>query len=690
MKKSVRITIILTILVSLFGNEPTQSVRAANEWVVTNINDSGTGSLRQAISDALSGDTITFDPSLAGQTITLQSELKIQKSITIDGSDLVSHIKLDGDNKYWVFWIPKFESFDINLKGLDITKGEGAAIYLRSGSLTIDDVNFYDNVNTGDAEATYGWDLGGAIYNDEAFLTITNSKFTNNNALHGPGGAIYNSGSLFIDNTQFTDNGASNIYNRYYMFITNSTFTNNQSNSWSIANTIGYGGNDYHSTITNSTFLGNNSGTNGGAIINLGSSSEDVIYLEILNTTITGQPGAGIYNESGVIVINNSTITDNSGYGIHNYGLSAIITLTNTILANNSNSDCYVSNNASITVNTNNLIKNNATGSNSCGTPALTDDPNLGPLADNGGPTQTMALLPGSPAINAGTNDGCPETDQRGVTRPQGSQCDIGAYEYEIPADSTPPTVIDILMPQRRPFPAPNVNVIVKFSEPVFGVDEADFQLITDGLSGSDIVNVSGAGDTYTVSLYTGTGKGILRLKLADNDSILDAGLNPLGGAGIGNGDFMRNDPYPVIYLPFPIPFTNNAPSLTEKESLLPKETDDQTEVISADVTTTDHDTSDTQLIAPKQIQNTEHTLSKMPSFHWSASDESINYQFMLDDSIDFSSPLIYEDTTDNSFTLSYASSGVYYWRVRVQDADGNWSPWSPAYTVSFSLSLKR
>jgi hypothetical protein len=56
-------------------------------------------------------------------------------------------------------------------------------------------------------------------------------------------------------------------------------------------------------------------------------------------------------------------------------------------------------------------------------------DPNLGPLADNGGATQTHALLSGSPAIDAGDNSTCPATDQRGVARPQGSACDIGAYE---------------------------------------------------------------------------------------------------------------------------------------------------------------------------------------------------------------------------------------------------------------------
>src|SRR5438105_15409294 len=56
-------------------------------------------------------------------------------------------------------------------------------------------------------------------------------------------------------------------------------------------------------------------------------------------------------------------------------------------------------------------------------------DPLLGPLADNGGPSETQALLPGSPAIDAGAADGCPQHDQRGIARPQGAGCDMGAYE---------------------------------------------------------------------------------------------------------------------------------------------------------------------------------------------------------------------------------------------------------------------
>ena len=60
-------------------------------------------------------------------------------------------------------------------------------------------------------------------------------------------------------------------------------------------------------------------------------------------------------------------------------------------------------------------------------------DPRLGPLALNGGPTRTRALLPGSPAIDAASSSGCPQRDQRGIARPQGPACDIGSYERESP-----------------------------------------------------------------------------------------------------------------------------------------------------------------------------------------------------------------------------------------------------------------
>jgi hypothetical protein len=91
--------------------------------------------------------------------------------------------------------------------------------------------------------------------------------------------------------------------------------------------------------------------------------------------------------------------------------------------------DCINPDGTPAVENINNLVETTGAGFESCGTPLLSSDPMLGSLTNNGGATQTMALLPASPAINAGKDASCLSTDQRGVTRPQGSHCDIGAYE---------------------------------------------------------------------------------------------------------------------------------------------------------------------------------------------------------------------------------------------------------------------
>jgi predicted outer membrane repeat protein len=123
----------------------------------------------------------------------------------------------------------------------------------------------------------------------------------------------------------------------------------------------------------------------------------------------------------------NSSFSGNSaisfGGGIYN---SDTVSLRNTIVANSpSGGNCS----GTITNGGNNLDSGDTCGWGSNNGSLSNIDPKLGPLAANGGPTQTMALLPGSPAINAGADPGCPATDQRGVARPQGAHCDIGAYE---------------------------------------------------------------------------------------------------------------------------------------------------------------------------------------------------------------------------------------------------------------------
>lgn len=127
---------------------------------------------------------------------------------------------------------------------------------------------------------------------------------------------------------------------------------------------------------------------------------------------------------------------------------------------------------------------------------------------------------------------------------------DIFASEVAYGPDRNP-TVVSVtpqcgLINSQCPYPTPSsVSFIVIFSEQVSGVNADDFSLeALDGIAGASITGVSGFGSEYFVTVDTGTGEGKLRLKLVDNDSIRDTSLNPLGGAGAGNGDFVTGSLY--------------------------------------------------------------------------------------------------------------------------------------------------
>ncbi|TAK88379.1 MAG: hypothetical protein EPO20_02850 [Betaproteobacteria bacterium] len=115
---------------------------------------------------------------------------------------------------------------------------------------------------------------------------------------------------------------------------------------------------------------------------------------------------------------------------------------------------------------------------------------------------------------------------------------DVVSITVDYTPDTTPPTVVSIVRADPDPTSAASVSWTVTFSEDVTGVDASDFALAVSGLSGSSITLVTGGPLGYTVTADTGYGTGTLGLNLADNDSILDAALNPLGGAGAGNGSF--------------------------------------------------------------------------------------------------------------------------------------------------------
>lgn len=213
-------------------------------------------------------------------------------------------------------------------------------------------------------------------------------------------------------------------------------------------------------TIENSTIAGNH--VAGGTAEGLGGGIYVLGNLSITNSTVTGNTAenTAALNEGGGILagpapaslagtmtqIVNSTIAGNSvaaggtGGGIATYNVGATIepmsTITNTIVAGNT-AGTAVSNcggAAGTVTSTNNLSGDPSCGFTDAGSKVNTD-PKLGTLANNGGQTDTLALLVGSPAIDSGTSVGCPPTDQRGVARPVGAACDIGAYEFQ----PTPP-----------------------------------------------------------------------------------------------------------------------------------------------------------------------------------------------------------------------------------------------------------
>ena len=130
----------LVLLSGMFGTSPVMPVAAATLTVITT-NDSGAGSLRQAVADAVSGDTITFDLSLAGQTITLASDLTIDKNLTIDGSGLSPQITISGGD---VAKISVVSSPVITISNLTITNGNAGAIF-SGGNLTIQNSTLKNN-----------------------------------------------------------------------------------------------------------------------------------------------------------------------------------------------------------------------------------------------------------------------------------------------------------------------------------------------------------------------------------------------------------------------------------------------------------------------------------------------------------------------------------------------------------------
>jgi CSLREA domain-containing protein len=435
------------------------------------LSGSGACTLRGALAAASPGDTITF--STTGTILLTNDTLTLTKSVVIQGPG-AGLLAVDGQNSVSVFAVNG--GVQATLDGLTIQRGAflltsgsvrgGGGIY-NNGTLTVSNSTLNDNCTRVNGSA-YG---GGGIYNDAgATLTVSNSTLSSNSTsgcgsfTTGFGGAIHNAGggTVTVSNSTLSGNFATDgggIYNNAIGTGASTTLTiRNSTISGNTASGLGGGISNPGGTVTvsNSTLSGNTVNGAGGGIHTSGGA------LTVSNSTLSGNSaggsfgGGGIYNNFSPVIVSYSTLSGNSagsgGGGITNSGAS--MRVRNTIVAGNTAVNCGGNN--PIISQGNNLSDTTACfPADAAQGDVVTATPLLGTLTNNGGPTQTLALLPGSPAIDGVTFQptlNCPggppvgsgtptpvTTDQRGYLRPAGPLCDIGAFELD--AISPTPTL---------------------------------------------------------------------------------------------------------------------------------------------------------------------------------------------------------------------------------------------------------
>jgi len=420
------------------------AIRAdADTITVTNTNDSGPGSLRQALTIANDGDTIGF--AVTGTISLTSGELVIDKSIIISGPGpgLLTVARSQQAADFRIFNIPPSHTAEID--GLTITGGSlvGNGGGISSGAtLTISNCAISGNSITAD-----GVEYSGAGIYNVGTMTIVNSTVNNNQALIVGflppfGGGISNDGgTLTIQNTTISANTVAGsgwgggVYNAGSLTAINSTI---RGNTGSTGGGI-FGG----ATIINCTISGNSALFEGGGIYGGGTISNCTISGN--RTTVGHGRGGGI---SGAGTITKSTISDNLAINGSSICATGTVQLGDTIL--NSGANIFVLGSGTVTSHGYNLSDDDGGGFLNGPGDQINTNPLLGSLQDNGGPTLTHALLPGSSAINAGDPSFTPPpfNDQRGApfVRVFNGRIDIGSFEVQVPPRPTP-------TPRVRPTP---------------------------------------------------------------------------------------------------------------------------------------------------------------------------------------------------------------------------------------------
>jgi hypothetical protein len=471
--------IVFTIGVLLISH----AARAAT-FTVTNSNNAGPGSLRDAITQAdinPPDDTIVFDlPGPGPHGIFITSGLALSSNLAIvndrAGDELVAIQRANGSPDFRIFTVNS--GLTVTLSGLILANGQastsgqfagvGGGILNNGSNLTLRSCTLSRNTAA----------VGGAIYTTnvgggpDATLTMTNCLLMENTASGNgqvEGGAIFNTtfgssgrATATLTNCVFRQNSsggtaggvgnqASSGTTTASMTLTNCTFSDN---------TAGLSGGGVYNASTepgsanirleNCTLEGNQSGGGGGAVEQIANSRSSG-RVTLSNCTVSGNSagtgispssgGAGIRNTGGTVSLTNCTFASNlvnsagQGQSVQNLN-SGLVSARNTLFVRNGLKGNF-SNEATFSSRGHNLANDAAGGDSGTGPGGLLDAPgdirNTNPLivalADNGGPTQTRALQAGSPAINAGDDTLAPDADQRGYLRNHIS--DIGAFEVD-------------------------------------------------------------------------------------------------------------------------------------------------------------------------------------------------------------------------------------------------------------------
>jgi predicted outer membrane repeat protein len=417
------------------------------DYSVSSLADSGTGSLRAGLADTTVAN-ICF--GVQG-TITLSSPLQVVTPVTISANGVVT---ISGNNQVGIFVIsPSLPTDAIRINGFTLTNGNatagnniyGGAVWVQQGNVTLVGTSITSNTATS----------GGGIYNSGTLL-LTGCGITNNTTTNGTGGGIYNSegASLSLASTTVSGNsagtsGGGGLDNYGTAQVVGGTFSNNQGyQGGAILNESG----GQLPISQGTTFSNNLASLNGGAIYNVGSTTTTQALFngnqaqgvaEVVscggafcnqgtatisestfsNNTTTGSGGAIETQGYAILTLNDVTISANTA-GVLGSGLDieslTTPTINNSIIAGNTAipgaviSDC-----------------NGCTASNGAAN-LIGVTVNLGPLASNGGPTETMMPLPGGAAIAAGdaTAAAGEDVDQRGFSRfNSNGTLDVGAVQ---------------------------------------------------------------------------------------------------------------------------------------------------------------------------------------------------------------------------------------------------------------------